>query len=104
MATTQAIFDLAARPEYIQPLRDEIQQVIDEDGQDLDGEGFVKLKKMSMPKLKKLDSFLKETQRLSPPGVGTCIFPPFNLKSQFLKSSIITILISLLAKNLPGHA
>jgi hypothetical protein len=76
MATAQAIFDLAARPEYIQPLRDEFQQVIDEDGQDLDGEGFLKLKKMSMPKLKKLDSFLKETQRLSPPGVGTCPFPP----------------------------
>ena len=70
MATTQAIFDLAARREYIQPLRDEIQQVIDEDGEDADDEGFLKLKKMSMPKLRKLDSFLKESQRLSPPGVG----------------------------------
>lgn len=70
MATTQAIFDLAARPEYIQPLRDEIQQVIDQDGQDFDGEGFLKLKKTSMTKLRKMDSFLKESQRLSPPGVG----------------------------------
>ena len=75
MATTQAIFDLVARPEYIQPLRDEIQQVIDEDGQDTDGEGFLKLKKISLTKLKKLDSFLKESQRLSPPGVGMFPFP-----------------------------
>ena len=64
------IFDLAARPEYIQPLRDEIQQVIDEDGQDTDGDGFFKLKKMSMTKLRKMDSFVKESQRLSPPGIG----------------------------------
>lgn len=71
MAATQAIFDLVARPEYIQPLRDEIEQVIDEDGQDTDGEGFLKLKKTSMTKLKKLDSFMKESQRLSPPGIGT---------------------------------
>lgn len=71
MAATQAIFDLVARPEYIQPLRDEIEQAIDEDGQDTDGEGFLKLKKTSMTKLKKLDSFMKESQRLSPPGIGT---------------------------------
>ena len=66
MATTAAIYDLAAHPEYIQPLRDEIQQVIDEDGQDVDGDGFMRLKKPSMPKLWKLDSFLKESQRFTP--------------------------------------
>jgi hypothetical protein len=76
MATTQAIFDLVSRPEYIQPLREEIQQVIDEDGQDIGGDGFMKLKKMSMPRLKKLDSFMKESQRLSPPGVGTLFTSP----------------------------
>lgn len=74
MATTQVIFDLASRREYIKPLRDEIQQVIDEDGQDTDGEGFLKLKKASLTKLKKLDSFLKESQRMSPPGVSTFPF------------------------------
>ncbi|PVH82428.1 cytochrome P450 [Cadophora sp. DSE1049] len=67
MATTAAIYDLATYPEYIQPLRDEIQQVIDEDGQDVDGDGIVRLKKSSMPKLWKLDSFLKESQRFTPP-------------------------------------
>jgi cytochrome P450 len=67
MAITAAIYDLAAHPEVIQPLRDEIQQVIDGDGQDVDGEGFKTLKKSSMPKLWKLDSFLKESQRFTPP-------------------------------------
>lgn len=67
MATTAAIYDLATYPEYIQPLRDEIQQVIDADGQDMDGDGVMKLKKSSMPKLWKLDSFLKESQRFTPP-------------------------------------
>lgn len=67
MAVSQAIFDMAARPEYIQPLRDEIDQVLQEDGQDVDGDEFVKLKKASLTKLRKMDSFLKESQRLSPP-------------------------------------
>ncbi|KAK0121886.1 hypothetical protein ONS95_010164 [Cadophora gregata] len=67
MATTAAIYDLATYPEYIQPLRDEIQQVIGEDGQDVDGDGMMRLKKSSMPKLWKLDSFLKESQRFTPP-------------------------------------
>ncbi|KAH8589250.1 cytochrome P450 [Bisporella sp. PMI_857] len=71
--TWHALFDLAARPQYIQPLRDEIQNVIDEDGVDEDSDGFPKLKKSSMPKLKKLDSFLKESQRLSPPGLISMI-------------------------------
>lgn len=67
MAATAAIYDLAAYPENIQPLRDEIEQVIAEDGQDVDGDGFLRLKKSSMPKLWKLDSFLKESQRFTPP-------------------------------------
>ncbi|KAE8454197.1 hypothetical protein EG329_005122 [Mollisiaceae sp. DMI_Dod_QoI] len=71
MATTAAIYDLAAHPEHIQPLRDEIQQVIDEDGQEVDGDGFKNLKKSSMPKLWKLDSFLKESQRFTPPQLRT---------------------------------
>lgn len=62
----QAIFDIVSRPEYIKPLRDEIQQVVDEDG--YDGGVTRKLKKQSIPKLRKLDSFLKESQRFSPPG------------------------------------
>jgi len=65
MTTCQAIYDLISRPEYIQPLRDEIEQVIAEDGHDVDGDGFLKLKKPSLTKLRKLDSFLKESQRVN---------------------------------------
>jgi cytochrome P450 len=66
MTLSQAVYDLASKPEYIKMLREEIQHVIAEDGQDVDGEGFVKLKKTSFAKLRKLDSFVKESQRLAP--------------------------------------
>ncbi|TVY46813.1 Cytochrome P450 monooygenase [Lachnellula occidentalis] len=66
MATCHAVYDLACRPEYVEPLRKEINEVLREDGYDLDGEGLLKLKKTSMSKLRKLDSFIKESQRLSP--------------------------------------
>ncbi|THC99150.1 hypothetical protein EYZ11_001401 [Aspergillus tanneri] len=51
------MYDLIAYPEYIQPLRDEIKAVLEEDGV---------LKKSSLLKMKKLDSVMKETQRLNP--------------------------------------
>lgn len=54
---TNIIYDLAAHPEYIQPLRDEICAVLDEDGD---------LKKTSLLKLKLLDSVMKESQRTHP--------------------------------------
>ncbi|KAI0870725.1 cytochrome P450 [Hypoxylon argillaceum] len=59
MTVTNAIFDLAARPEYLQPLRDELRDV-------RATESSPYLTKTSMPKLRKLDSFLKESHRLSP--------------------------------------
>ncbi|KAH7048220.1 cytochrome P450 monooxygenase [Macrophomina phaseolina] len=52
----QAIFDLAARPEYAEPLR---QEIVDHS---VDG----KLDKYGVANLKKLDSFIKESQRLNP--------------------------------------
>jgi len=76
MALSQVVFDLAARPEYIKGLREEIKEVLAEDGYDIDGEGFTKLKKSSYTKLRKLDSFLKESQRLSPPGISSSLPPP----------------------------
>ncbi|OBT60670.1 hypothetical protein VE03_09880 [Pseudogymnoascus sp. 23342-1-I1] len=69
MANSEALFDLAAHPEYIKILREEIKEVLTEDGYDIDGEGFTKLKKSSFNKLRKLDSFIKESQRFSPPGI-----------------------------------
>ncbi|KAB8291536.1 hypothetical protein EYC80_006337 [Monilinia laxa] len=69
MASTHALLDLTSHPEYMAPLREEIEQVITEDGYDIDGSGKKNLKKHSFAKLKKLDSFLKESQRFSPSGL-----------------------------------
>jgi gliotoxin biosynthesis cytochrome P450 monooxygenase len=65
VALSHAIFDLAAHPQYITELREEIEKVIaDENYPDK------MLRKTSMPKLRKLDSFIKESQRFSPPGMS----------------------------------
>lgn len=58
---TNVMYDLAAYPEYIQPLRDEIKAVTDEDGS---------LKKTSLLKMKLMDSVIKESQRLHPVSMG----------------------------------
>lgn len=58
---TNVIYDLAAYPEYVQPLRDEIKAVMEEDGE---------LKKTSLTKMKLMDSVLKETQRVNPVSLG----------------------------------
>ncbi|KAJ0158966.1 Ent-kaurene oxidase [Colletotrichum tanaceti] len=68
--TTFALYDLLSRPEYIQPLREEIEQVMAEDGTENDEEGRPFLSKVSFSKLKKLDSFIKESQRTSPMNFG----------------------------------
>jgi cytochrome P450 len=54
---TNVMYDLAAYPEYIQPLRDEIRAVAAQDGV---------LQKTSLPKLKLMDSIMKESQRTHP--------------------------------------
>ncbi|KAJ4251857.1 hypothetical protein NW762_011154 [Fusarium torreyae] len=62
-STTQAIYDLAAHPEYIPILREEIESVPrDENG------GF---HKDSVIAMEKLDSFLKESQRFNSPDLTT---------------------------------
>jgi len=58
MNVTQVLYDLTSRPEYIEPLREEIAAVLAADNG--------KLIKTSMTKLRKLDSFIKETQRMNP--------------------------------------
>jgi hypothetical protein len=55
MMVTNAIFDLACRPEYVKLLREEATKVLNE----LDGHWSFE----SMSKLKKMDSFIKESQR-----------------------------------------
>jgi cytochrome P450 len=59
-ALTYLLFDLASYPEHIEPLRAELQEV-------LHGES---INKENIQRLKKLDSFIRESQRLSPPSLG----------------------------------
>ncbi|KAK7058652.1 hypothetical protein VNI00_002288 [Paramarasmius palmivorus] len=54
-ALTHALFQLAPRPELVKLLRDEVEPVIQADG----------WTKAAMGKLRMMDSFLKETQRVS---------------------------------------
>ncbi|KAI0996593.1 Cytochrome P450 monooxygenase [Podosphaera aphanis] len=63
---TQAILDLATYPEYTQILLDEIRAVTKEDGYEVAEDGTSRLPKSSIPKLTKLDSFIKESQRMNP--------------------------------------
>ncbi|KAG5637312.1 hypothetical protein H0H81_005005 [Sphagnurus paluster] len=55
---TQVLFDLAARPSYVAALREEVEGVIREEG----------LTKVSLQKMRKLDSFIKESQRFGGGG------------------------------------
>lgn len=64
MNTSYVFFTLAAYPQYIPELRAEIESVIAEENYP-----DKRLRKTSMLKLKKLDSFLKETQRMNPLGM-----------------------------------
>lgn len=64
---TNVLYDLAAYPEYIQPLRDEIKTVMEEDGV---------LKKSSLTKMKLMDSILKESQRMNPVAMSKSVSEP----------------------------
>ncbi|KAL8711938.1 MAG: hypothetical protein Q9220_003634 [cf. Caloplaca sp. 1 TL-2023] len=57
-AMTHAIYDLCEHPESVECLREEIEQVLQQDG------GW---QRNTYKKLDKLDSFLKESQRFNPP-------------------------------------
>ncbi|KAI0409332.1 cytochrome P450 monooxygenase [Xylaria palmicola] len=59
MAVSHAIYDMCAHPEYFEPLRAELKWALSED----QGWG-----KTTLGKLKKLDSFVKESQRMNPPS------------------------------------
>ena len=55
---TQALLDLCIRPEFLQPLREEVIKVVGEEG----------WTKQAIYKLRLMDSFLKESQRFHPPN------------------------------------
>jgi cytochrome P450 len=58
-AVVDTVYDLCGRREYIEPLREETEQVLLEDG----GWG-----KGTTNKMLKMDSFMKEVQRVHPPS------------------------------------
>ncbi|KAI2603773.1 hypothetical protein GGR54DRAFT_622271 [Hypoxylon sp. NC1633] len=59
MSAAHAIYDLCAYPEYFPPLREELNMVLESSG------GWTK---PVIPKFRKLDSFLKESQRINLPA------------------------------------
>lgn len=61
MNAVHVLYDLVARPGVIEPIREEIIQVIKEDGE------WIQWQKGSFSKLRKLDSFMRESQRFNPP-------------------------------------
>lgn len=67
MAATHTFFDLCAHPEYFEPLRAEVQEVVSAEG----GWG-----KTTLNKLRKIDSFLKESQRMSPASLCEISYCP----------------------------
>ncbi|KAK1702235.1 cytochrome P450 [Colletotrichum lupini] len=60
---TQCLMDLATYPEYISELRDEIEIIL--------ARGNGVLSKQSLTDMMKLDSVIKETQRLNPPDLAS---------------------------------
>ena len=63
---TQVLCRLLSNPEYIEPLRREVEVVIEEEG----------WTKAGIDKMCKLDSFLRETQRIDTLGIGLSGFSP----------------------------
>lgn len=65
MTITNAICDLCEYPKYVQMLREEIEQVVSNDG------GW---QRDTHDKFHKMDSFLKESQRFTPVTLCECSF------------------------------
>ncbi|KAJ5672801.1 hypothetical protein N7507_001928 [Penicillium longicatenatum] len=60
MAMCHALYDLILMPEYLAPLREEIRETL--------MSGWENATKMSFDNQRRLDSFLRESQRFGPPG------------------------------------
>lgn len=60
---TYTLFRLAAHPEYTKVLRQEADSTVEDEGWSKD----------ALDKMHKLDSFLKECQRMNPPSPGMCL-------------------------------
>ena len=63
---THALYNLAAYTQYIEPLREEVEEVVAAEG----------WSKASLGKMRKLDSFLKESMRLADGSLRECPHVP----------------------------
>lgn len=63
MNAVHCLYDMVARPEYIEPIREEIKKVVEEDGP------WMQWSKSSFTKLRHLYSFMRESQRFNPPSL-----------------------------------
>ena len=77
------MYRLLANPEYIEPLRQEIEAAVAEEG----------WTKAGLDKMYKIDSFLRETQRLDGLGIGSVCF--LRLPSQLLMPTLLVVLVRL---------
>ena len=62
---TSALYNLAANPQFTQPLREEVEAIVEREG----------WSRTSLSKMRKVDSFLKETVRME--GIEICQSFPF---------------------------
>ncbi|KAJ2906226.1 hypothetical protein MKZ38_002651 [Zalerion maritima] len=69
--TSMALYDLACRPQLAEELREEIEDVARRDDLKKNRNGIAVWPKQSMAKLWKLDSFVKESQRMNPLAFAT---------------------------------
>ena len=60
MAACQALYQMCEHPEHVPDLREEVRRVVEED------RGW---RKTTLTKLRKLDSFIKESQKLHSPNL-----------------------------------
>ncbi|KAF8459906.1 cytochrome P450 [Russula ochroleuca] len=71
---TQTLYRLLAHPEYLEPLRQEVEAVVAEEG----------WTKAGMDKMHKIDSFVRETQRIDGPiifGLNRLALAPFTFSN-----------------------
>ncbi|XDG04700.1 hypothetical protein ABKA04_004315 [Annulohypoxylon sp. FPYF3050] len=61
MNAVHCLYDILAHPEYLEPIRDEIRAVVAEAGP------WMNWEKPQFSKLRRLDSFMRESQRMNPP-------------------------------------
>jgi hypothetical protein len=77
------LYRLLANPEYIEPLRQEVEAAVTEEG----------WTKAGLDKMYKIDSFLRETQRLD--GLGSSSVCSLRLPSQLLMPVVPVVLVRL---------